>query len=53
MLGGRYKPLHEIGKGSFGTVFIGEDTKRKRKVAIKYESIGVYPSILNFECSAL
>lgn len=35
----KYKPLNEIGKGSFGTIYRGENIRTREKVAIKVESI--------------
>lgn len=35
LLNGRYKLLSVLGKGTFGTVFLGTDTKIERRVAVK------------------
>ncbi|XP_037934918.1 casein kinase I-like [Teleopsis dalmanni] len=37
LIDNRYKILNQIGEGSFGYIYLGEDTKRKLEVAIKVE----------------
>ena len=34
-LGGRYRLVESLGRGSFGEVFLAQDSKMRRRVAIK------------------
>ena len=39
LINNKYKLLNEIGKGSFGTIYRGENIRTREKVAIKVEAI--------------
>ena len=39
LINNKYKIINEIGKGSFGTIYRGENTRTREKVAIKVEII--------------
>ena len=50
---GKYKTTKIIGKGSFGGVFQGVNTKTKKPVAIKFEARNADSHLLKIECSFL
>ena len=49
VVGGYYRLLKHIGGGSFGEIFQGEDTRNKKKVAVKLENAKTHSPQLEIE----
>jgi serine/threonine protein kinase len=49
----RYSLIEQIGQGSYGTVFLAEDTEHNRKIALKFDTCAVNSSSLSDEVSVL
>lgn len=46
LIGGKYKIIREVGKGSYGLIFLGRNIENGDKIAIKLESASVRNSQL-------
>ena len=51
LIGNKYILLEQIGEGSFGSIYKGENIRTKEKVAIKIESIKDETKLLKNESS--